>query len=104
MKTKSVKVAVSQPKSKLLDISYNIDKLSHIVENAKKEKAKVLLFPELAVSGYAVQENFTNCSLKISGNKFKKLLTMSKGIDLIIGFIEETEDADFFNSAAYLSE
>ena len=97
-------LALAQIDTKLGVLSNNLEKHLDYVEKAKG--ADLLIFPELSLSGYALQDLVSSVVVRPSKDDpvFKTLLQASKNIDLIFGFVEEDRRHRFFNSAAYLSK
>lgn len=73
------------------------------VEQAEAQDVDVLLFPELALSGYPAGAWYADCSLTVNSPHVRRLRELSKKVAIVTGFIEETEDVQFYNSAMYLS-
>ena len=48
-----VKVAAVTPKIKVADTAYNGDLIRKIMKQTAKEGAKVVVFPELCITGYS---------------------------------------------------
>jgi NAD+ synthase (glutamine-hydrolysing) len=97
-------LTLAQIDTKLGKLSENLDKHLDYIEKAKG--ADLLIFPELSLSGYALQDLVATVVLRPNKDdpEFSKLLDASKKMDLIIGFVEEDRRHRFFNSAAYLSK
>ena len=58
MKHGFVKVAAMSPKVKVADVEYNAERICEKLDEARKEKAKVVVFPELCVTGYTCGDLF----------------------------------------------
>ncbi len=58
MKDGFIKVAAASPRMKVAAIDYNVKNMISLFEEAKKEKVKVLVFPELGITGYTCQDLF----------------------------------------------
>lgn len=100
----SARIAVAQVDTHLGDVEANLDLIESQVERATAEEADVLVLPELALSGYGVGASFHDHAVTVDGPEMDRLRDLSRRIDLVAGFIEETSDALFFNSGAYLAE
>jgi len=97
-------LALAQIDTKLGVLSENLEKHLEYVDKAKG--SDLLIFPELSLSGYALQDLVATVVVRPTKEDpvFKTLLDASKKIDLIFGFVEEDRRHRFFNSAAYLSK
>ncbi|MBA3017980.1 MAG: nitrilase [Proteobacteria bacterium] len=94
-----MKVAVYQTDPILLDIKANLEDTISKIHHAKEKKADLIVFPELALTGYFVGEKYHEVALKIESKEIKKLALATKGTAAIVGFIEESKSMNFYNSA-----
>ncbi len=100
----SMKVVLAQISPHLGDMDKNFDVHVNLVEKAKKSAAELIIFPELSLTGYTLQDFVPDLALKPDESSiFERLRQMSKDISLVVGFVEEKERGLFFNSAAFLS-
>jgi NAD+ synthase (glutamine-hydrolysing) len=99
-------LALAQINTVLGDIPKNLDKHLDLIEQAQKDGADLILFPELSLTGYALQDLVPTVSMRPdhSDPVFHKLLEVSKGIDVMVGFVEEDSRNRFYIASAYLSE
>lgn len=97
-------LALAQIETRLGVVDSNLEK--HLDYAKQARGADLLIFPELSLSGYALQDLVPSVVTRPSADDpvFKKLLKASKSIDLIVGFVEEDTRHRFFNSSAYLSK
>jgi len=99
-----MKVAIAQIAPHLGDVKKNFDVHLNLVERAQKNKVDLLIFPELSLTGYTLQDFVPEVALKPNESPlFQRLKQLSKDLSLVVGFVEEKERGLFFNSAAYLS-
>lgn len=85
-------------------VDENLRRISDYVERARDEDVNLLLFPELALTGYLVRERFADVAVHLESPEIDRLRELSRDVSLAVGFIEETDDARFFNSAIMLTE
>ena len=52
MKQGFVKVAAATPDIRVADVPYNMKKICEAIGEAAQERAKILVFPELCITGY----------------------------------------------------
>lgn len=93
-------VAVAQIDCVLGDLRRNIEKHIYYIQQAVKENAKLILFPELSLTGYTLRD----INVEIAVNPFKSnalddLKKLSKEIIIIAGGVEEGENYGIYNSA-----
>lgn len=100
-----VKIGLAQMYPKLGDVQANLDSHLDYIDRAKKEKVDLLIFPELSMTGYQVQDLVPEVALKASPSDptFNKLLKASKKLDIVFSFVHEDERNRFYTADAYLS-
>jgi len=102
MKKRELRVGVAQMECVLGDVDANLDIATDFVARAKEQNVELLVFPELALSGYAIENRFHEAALRPHGPRARRLRELSRDLAVVMGLIEETEDHEFFNSAVYL--
>lgn len=100
-----LKLALVQINTKLGDVRANLDKHLSIVMDAKRRGADLVVFPELSLTGYALQDLAPTVSHKPTEDDpvFKHLLKASRDLDLVVGFVDEDSRHRFYIASAYLS-
>jgi NAD+ synthase (glutamine-hydrolysing) len=75
------------------------------IAEARQAGADLLVFPELSLTGYVLQDLTPAVAIQPSAADpiFKPLLDASRDIDLVVGFVEEDKRHRFFIASAYLS-
>lgn len=98
-------VALAQIDTHLGDVETNLDNHLSIIRDAQQSGADLLVFPELSLTGYALQDLVPLVAHRASEDDliFNSLLEASKDIDLVVGFVDEDYRHRFFIAAAYLS-
>lgn len=59
MKQGFVKVAAATPDIRVADVEYNAGQICHMIDEAVNEGAKIIVFPELCITGYTCGDLFT---------------------------------------------
>lgn len=96
-------VALAQIDPVLGDVQRNLKKHLDFVKKATNRGAEVILFPELSLTGYTLRDLTLDVALNPERSTvLKKLLSKSKGISIIVGGVEESEDFGLYNSAFFL--
>lgn len=103
--TMKCKLALSQISTVLGDVQANLDKHLKIIDQACSENIDLLVFPELSLTGYFLQDLVPTVALRpnLSDPVFRQLLEASKKLDLVVGFVQEDERNRFYIASAYLS-
>ena len=63
MKDGFVKVAAASPELKVADCDYNGERILECIREAEQEGVKILVFPELCISGYTCGDLFLQDAL-----------------------------------------
>lgn len=101
---KSFKIALAQFSPVVGDIDANVQKMIDQANEATKQNADLIIFPELSTIGYRAEDLFLRPSLtKRSENAFKAL-SQVKNIVMVFGFVNQTEDGQRYNSAAVMKD
>ena len=53
-----LKVAAITPKVRVADAEFNCNEICKCIDDAAKEKVKLMVFPELCITGYTCQDLF----------------------------------------------
>jgi predicted amidohydrolase len=98
-------LALAQISTRLGDVSANLEKHLTLIAQATASGADLILFPELSLTGYALQDLAPTVALRPTDQDpvFHHLLQASRKIDLIAGFVEADARSRFYIAAAYLS-
>ena len=97
-----LRIAMAQINSRVGDFRYNTNKIKTQLKKARKMAADVIIFPELAITGYPPEDLLLKESfLKQSKKALEKIVPHSKGLVSIIGFAEK-KGKGIYNSAALL--
>lgn len=96
-------LALAQINSRVGDIEGNAAKISEYIDRARDSGAELVLFPELALTGYPpedllLKEHF----LRAATEAMRELARESEGIVALVGFPERGDDV--YNGLAVLAE
>jgi len=90
---------IAQTGSVLANFDENLDHHCSIVEDAIRAGKDAVIFPELSLSGYNVQDAAQDIAMHIRDDKLEPLRLLSKKICIICGGIELSDDYGVYNSA-----
>lgn len=99
-----MRVAVAQIAPALGDTRANLMKVRASQQQALSQGAELLVFPELAMTGYAIKRDMSRFALRADGEVFGELLACSNDLPMIIGFVERSPRGRIYNSAALLAD
>jgi len=97
-------VVLAQIKPKLGCVADNMALVEEQIKKALSAKADLVLFPELALTGYFLKDLVPEVALRLDSPEIQRLVKLSGSISIAIGFVEVTDDYRFFNSALFLEE
>ena len=100
----TVRVALAQIAPRLGDLESNLELHQEAIALARREKARIVVFPELSLTGYVLRDQVPEIALTPKAPLFSKLARTSKDVDLVVGFVEESPGHRFHNATAYLSK
>ncbi len=103
-----MKVLVAQLDPIIGDFSGNIQKIIHALAHAQKEKADVVLFPELAVCGYPPEDLVLHDHFVTSCEEtLQKIIPHTKGLMVLVGLVRRNlahGEKALLNSAAIIQD
>lgn len=105
MKQGFVKVAAATPDIRVADVRYNTEKICEAIEAASDERAKILVFPELCITGYTCGDLFTqDVLLKEAKTALLKIAKFTSDKDILIfAGLPLCVDGKLYNVAAALN-
>ncbi len=100
-----IKLALAQINTRLGDVNANLEKHLELIQQATKSGADLIVFPELSLTGYCLQDLVPMVAHEASADDpvFKPLLEASKKVDVVVGFVDADSRHRFYIAAAYLS-
>jgi predicted amidohydrolase len=100
-----ITVALAQINTILGNVEANLEKHLALVKEAQSGGADVLVFPELSLTGYVLQDLVPTVACRPNRDDpiFRPLLDASQKLDLLVSFVEEDTRNRFYISASYLS-
>jgi predicted amidohydrolase len=101
-----LKIALAQINTRLGDIQANLEKHLALAQEARQAGMDLLVFPELSLTGYVLQDIVPSVSCRAEADDpvFHQLLEASRAIDLMVGFVDENSRHLFYIASAYLSQ
>ena len=100
-----IKVGLAQIYPKLGDVAHNLAAHLAAIDNARQQHVDLLVFPELSLTGYQVQDLVPEVALRADESDpiFAQLLAASADLDIVVGFVHEDKRNRFYIANAYLS-
>jgi len=98
-------VGIAQIAPHLGDVQKNLESHLELIEEGRKSKADLLIFPELSLTGYTLQDMVEEVAISPEKSSvMRELQEISREISLAVGFVEEKEKGLYYNSSAFLSQ
>ncbi len=100
-----LRIAIAQMNSTVGDLMGNAQKIGGHIDAARRQKADIVVFPELAICGYPPEdllykENFAKDNLRA----LKSVIGKTRGITAIVGFVDQGKKGEIYNAAAIIQD
>lgn len=105
MKHGFVKVAAVTPDIRVADVAYNTEKICEAIDKAAFERAKIVVFPELCITGYTCSDLFLqDIVLRESRKALMKIAAYTADKDMLVFIgVPLQIDGKLYNVAAALN-
>ncbi|MGH1541604.1 MAG: nitrilase-related carbon-nitrogen hydrolase [Arenicella sp.] len=104
-KKSKILVGCAQINSVLGDIQSNVEKHIVSIKEAKANDCDLLVFPELSLTGYRMDDYGRSLAVSIDSDVLNQIaIEVDKSISVVIGFVEEGPCGLVYNSAALLND
>jgi len=98
-----MRLALAQINSVVGDLDGNRDRILARLAEAKERGADLVLFPELAVTGYPPEDLlFRPAFIEANLRALDEVTRASRGLSVVVGFVDKRDD--IFNAAAILHD
>lgn len=97
-----MKVHLAQTKPILGNVEKNAAEHFEIIKKAVADKCDMVIFPELSLTGYYLLDLVYEVAMDESHSIYQEFLKLSQDIAIVFGYVEETPDRRFYNSAAFV--
>jgi len=99
-----IRVALAQVAPRLGDLRANLDRHTTLIEEARAGGADLVVFPELGLTGYLLQDLNAEVAMRLDDPRLARLADGARGISVIVSFVEESDDHRLFIAAALLED
>jgi predicted amidohydrolase len=99
-----LRVGLAQLAPRLGDVDANLELADGWLRRATTEGAGLVAFPELALTGYLLSDLVPEVAMAASDPRLTALSRSAPGVLVAVGFVEETDDHRYANSAALLRD
>jgi predicted amidohydrolase len=99
-----VRVALAQVAPRLGDVAANLELAADRLRAAAAEGADLVVFPELALTGYLLSDLVPEVAMPRTDERLRQLSREVPKTVVAVGFVEETDDHRYANSAVLLRD
>jgi predicted amidohydrolase len=96
-------VALAQMDPALGDRGRNLERHRQWVKQAAETGAKLLVFPELSLTGYFLKDLVPESAIRLDSKEMRDLAALSTELDVVLGAVIESPDHRYFNASLYFS-
>ncbi|NTW11130.1 MAG: acyltransferase [Chlorobiaceae bacterium] len=93
------KLRIAQTDCTLANFGENLERHCALAEAAASDGVDAIVFPELSLSGYNVQDAAQDIAMHLGDSRFDPLRELSRKVTIICGGIELSDDYGVYNSA-----
>jgi predicted amidohydrolase len=86
------------------DVGRNLEAHLGQIAVAREQGAGLAVFPELSLTGYTLRDLTSEVAMPADDARLDPLRDASREIDIVVGWIERSDDNRLFNAAGYFSE
>jgi predicted amidohydrolase len=100
----SVRVALAQIAPRLGRLDENLARHHELLDEARANEADLVVFPELGLTGYQLQDLASEVSMRIDDRRLADLAAATADMSVVVSFVEESADHRLFIAAALLED
>jgi NAD+ synthase (glutamine-hydrolysing) len=82
----------------------NLARHHEIIDDARAKGAGLVVFPELGLTGYLLQDLAAEVAIRLDDRRLATLAASTKGLSAVVSFVEESGDHRLFIAAALLED
>jgi predicted amidohydrolase len=97
-------VALAQLAPTLGMFDANLARHHELIEEARGRGAGLVVFPELGLTGYLLQDLAAEIAIRLDDPRLAGLAAASHGLSIVVSFVEESADHRLFIAAALLED
>ena len=100
----ALRVALAQIAPRLGELEANLERHLVALGQAREAGAGLVVFPELGLTGYLLQDLNAEVALRLEDPRLGRLIAATAGLSAVVSFVEESADHRLFISAALLED
>ncbi|MFI5260958.1 MAG: nitrilase-related carbon-nitrogen hydrolase [Candidatus Limnocylindrales bacterium] len=99
-----LRIALVQLAPRLGDLEANLAAHRAHLADARDQRADVVVFPELGLTGYLLQDLNAEVAMRLDDPRLAALVADTVGISAVVSFVEESADHRLFIAAALVED
>jgi predicted amidohydrolase len=99
-----VRIALAQLAPRLGALEDNLERHSAVLAEARAAGANLIVFPELGLTGYLLQDLAAEVAMRIDDPRLDALVAETRGVSAVVSFVEESADHRLFIAAALVED
>src|SRR5262249_54090391 len=100
----TMRIGLAQIAPELGQLEANLARHAELVARARAGGVNLLVFPELGLTGYLLQELNAEVAMTADDPRLTALAAGALGMSVVVGFVEESADHRLFIAAALLED
>lgn len=100
----SLRVALAQFAPGLGLLDENLARHLEVIERARDQGAELVVFPELGLTGYQLQDLSGDVAMRLDDPRLARLAAATVGMSAVVSFVEESADHRLFIAAALIED
>ena len=101
---RTLRIALAQIAPRLGALAENLARHQALLETARGQGADLVVFPELGLTGYQLQDLASEVAMRLDDPRLGELAEATRGLSAIVSFVEESADHRLFIAAALLED
>ncbi|HET9613349.1 MAG TPA: nitrilase-related carbon-nitrogen hydrolase, partial [Candidatus Limnocylindrales bacterium] len=97
-------VGLAQIAPRLGQFEENLERHRAIIRDARERGAGLVVFPELGLTGYLLQDLAAEVAIRLDDPRLAALAADTAGMSAVVSFVEESADHRLFIAAALLED
>jgi predicted amidohydrolase len=99
-----VRIALAQLAPRLGALEDNLERHRAVLAEARAAGANLIVFPELGLTGYLLQDLAAEVAMRIDDPRLDALVAETRGVSAVVSFVEESADHRLFIAAALVED
>ena len=101
---RTIRIALGQIAPRLGALDANLARHHELLEEARADRADLVVFPELGLTGYLLQDLAAEVAMRLDDPRLAGLARATAGLSAVVSFVEESADHRLFIAAALIED